>query len=67
MSAKRLTSQPSVNPLGEDPEAHMALKTQADRSDSILPHTPEAGDSYYIGDIYDDSPLAISQEWEIDK
>lgn len=32
----------------------------------ILPHTPEAGDSYYIGDAYEKIPPSISQEWEID-
>jgi hypothetical protein len=67
MPAKRLASQPPVNPLGRDLETHIALKTQTGRGDSILPHTPEAVDSYSIGDIYDESPLAISQEWEIDK
>ncbi|TRX88044.1 hypothetical protein FHL15_011046 [Xylaria flabelliformis] len=31
----------------------------------ILPHTKEAGDPYYDGDVYDAVPLAISKEWEI--
>ncbi|RGP63759.1 magnesium transport [Fusarium sporotrichioides] len=31
----------------------------------ILPHTTEAGDPYYIGDMYAESPLDISREWEI--
>ncbi|KAM0492522.1 hypothetical protein ACHAP8_009877 [Fusarium lateritium] len=29
----------------------------------ILPHSPEAGDPYYIGDAYSESP--VSREWEI--
>ncbi|KAI0182895.1 hypothetical protein EV127DRAFT_353901 [Xylaria flabelliformis] len=31
----------------------------------ILPHTKEAGDPYYDGDVYDSVPLAASKEWEI--
>lgn len=32
----------------------------------ILPYSPESGDPYYIGDIYEDTPLSITQEWETD-
>ncbi|KAF4332990.1 magnesium transport [Fusarium beomiforme] len=32
---------------------------------TIVPHTAEAGDPYYIGDIYAEYPLDISREWEI--
>jgi hypothetical protein len=32
----------------------------------ILPHTPEAGDPYYIGDAYNDNLHPICQEWETD-
>ncbi|KAI0550055.1 hypothetical protein F4679DRAFT_544678 [Xylaria curta] len=37
----------------------------ATSASSILPHTREAGDPYYDGDVYDAVPLAISKEWEI--
>ncbi|KAF2237277.1 hypothetical protein EV356DRAFT_496865 [Viridothelium virens] len=33
---------------------------------NILPHTSEAGDAYYIGDVYEQKPSACAQEWEID-
>jgi len=29
-----------------------------------LPHTPEAGDPYYIGDCYDRSD--VPSQWEVD-
>jgi len=30
----------------------------------IIPHTPEAGDPYFIGSCYERS--AVAQEWEIE-
>jgi len=32
----------------------------------VMLHPTEAGDPYYIGDVYEDQPLCISQEWEIE-
>lgn len=34
---------------------------------TILPHTADAGDPYYIGDAYAEYPLDISREWEINR
>lgn len=57
--------------LGDDPKhsatpAHEALDMVDKISYSkILPHTPEAGDPYYIGDAYQESSEILS-EWEAD-
>jgi hypothetical protein len=32
---------------------------------NVLLHPTEAGDPYYIGDIYHENPLKIRMEWEI--
>jgi hypothetical protein len=32
---------------------------------NVLLHPTEAGDPYYIGDIYHENPLKIRSEWEI--
>lgn len=31
---------------------------------NVTPHTPDAGDQYYIGDCY--NRALVSQEWELD-
>lgn len=31
----------------------------------VLPHSIEAGDPYYIGDVYDTTPAECVQEWEL--
>ncbi|KAF2667797.1 hypothetical protein BT63DRAFT_480711 [Microthyrium microscopicum] len=32
----------------------------------VLLHATEAGDPYYIGDVYENEPYALAQEWQID-
>lgn len=50
-------------PLGQH-AAYIASRTGHVKAD-VLPHTIEAGDPYYIGDVYEPKPSAFSQEWEI--
>ena len=33
---------------------------------TVLLHSTEIGNPYYIGDIYDPQPLEIAKQWEID-
>ena len=42
-----------------------AVQMERDGASSrVLPHTPEAGDPYYIGDCYERN--SVPSEWEID-
>jgi hypothetical protein len=53
---------PSTKEDGASSEVIEVQNTQA--HSKITPHTPEAGDQYYIGDCYHRADIA--QEWELD-
>lgn len=55
-----------TGPHGQDSDSGSGVVEVTDDQapSKIIPHTPEAGDQYYIGDCYTRAP--ISQEWEID-
>lgn len=38
-----------------------------DYRDAVQPHTDEGGDSYYIGDAYEDVNPKWAAEWKFDK
>lgn len=66
LRALAMSKSPHSIPLDE----HAAWAAEQERSithkSNILPHTIEAGDPYYIGDVYEPVPSASAQEWEID-
>ena len=43
-------------------KSHALWKPDLSSSSHILPHTHEAGDSYYIGDVYEPSRIGQSGE-----
>lgn len=49
----------------EDKKEKIIEVTEQDPS-TVLLHSTEAGDPYYIGDIYDEVPPDKAQEWAID-
>ena len=53
----RFTVKPSVLETAWGPSG-----TDVSSPNNILPHTQEAGDSYYIGDVYDGSRIGQSGE-----
>jgi hypothetical protein len=51
-------------PHGHDAASSGVVNVTDDQAPSkVIPHSPEAGDQYYIGDCYARAP--ISQEWEM--
>ncbi|KAG5762758.1 hypothetical protein H9Q72_009158 [Fusarium xylarioides] len=57
-------TDPTTNKLKDAHQAVIEVSEPVIYS-TILPHTAEAGDPYYIGDAYAEYPLDISREWEI--
>lgn len=51
-------------PLSEHAKYRENVKNGMD-GNLVLPHSIEAGDPYYIGDVYKDAPSACWQEWEL--
>ncbi|KAG4285112.1 hypothetical protein FPRO06_06372 [Fusarium proliferatum] len=60
----RNNTDPTTNTSKDAHEAVIEVSEPVNYS-TILPHTAEAGDPYYIGDAYSEYPLDISREWEI--
>lgn len=62
----RNNTDPTTNTSKDAHEAVIKVSESVIYS-TILPHTAEAGDPYYIGDAYSEYPLDISREWEINR
>jgi hypothetical protein len=52
------------NQADEEKKSEIVQVAHQDPSNVLL-HPTEAGDPYYIGDIYHENPLKIRSEWEI--
>jgi hypothetical protein len=71
MSSRRLPNTANRSTRDFHSQANEIEKTEiieVEEQDpsNVLLHPTEAGDPYYIGDIYDEQPLDIAQGWAID-
>lgn len=62
----RNNTEPTNNTSNDAHEAVIEVSEPVIYS-TIVPHTAEAGDPYYIGDAYSEYPLDISRGWEINR
>ncbi|CRK29233.1 hypothetical protein BN1708_004910 [Verticillium longisporum] len=59
-----MSSPRHMLPLADHEKYRETIRDTLD-GNLVLPHSIEAGDPYYIGDVYDTTPAECVQEWEL--